>query len=146
MFWGCKIKDNKSVNLTSNGDCILTIKNICLKYSNKNDVICLYLKKDNNNDILLNQLNSSNKLFKKLNIVIDINKYKNYNLYIKGGKAEIHLIGCLQLKNKSDYIKNLKLYKNKDKNIELKSNNNLDDSFDSNNVDKLLKRKRSLSN
>jgi hypothetical protein len=52
----------------------------------------------------------------------------------------------LQLKNKSDYIKNLKLYKNKDKNIELKSNNNLDDSFDSNNVDKLLKRKRSLSN
>ena len=106
----------------------------------------MYLKIDNNNDILLNQLNSSNKLFKKLNIVIDINKYNNYNLYIKGGNAEIHLIGCLQLKNKFDYIKNLKLYKNKEKNIELKSNNNLDDSFDSNNVDKLLKRKRSLSN
>ena len=61
MFWGCKIKENKSVNLSSNGDCILTIKNICLKYANKNDVICLYLKNDNNNnDILLNQLNSSN--------------------------------------------------------------------------------------
>jgi len=142
MFWGCKIKENKSVNISSNGDCILTIKNICLKYANKNDVICLYLKNDNNNnDILLNQLNSSNNLFKKLNIVIDLNKYKKYNLYIKGGKAEIHLIGCLELKNKTDYIKNLKLNK-----IQEKSNNNLDDSFDSNNVDKLLKRKRSLSN
>ena len=147
MFWGCKIRENTPYKISSNGNCILKISNISLKFGPKDSKIKIHLSKEKNNkDIIISTLIQNNKEHEKINLIINLSEDDIYNIFITGGKAEVHLIGSLMLVNKKDLEKNKKLnQKNKKKKIINNEYDNLKAINDGDDIDQILERKRTLS-
>ena len=147
MFWGCKIRENTPYKIFSNGNCILKISNISLKFGPKDSKIKIHLSKEKNNkDIIISTLKQNNKEQEKINSIINLSEDDIYNIFITGGKAEVHLIGSLMLVNKKDLEKNKKLnQKNKKKKIINNEYDNLKAINDIDDIDQILERKRTLS-
>ena len=116
MFWGCKIRENTPYKIFSNGNCILKISNISLKFGPKDSKIKIHLSKEKNNkDIIISTLKQNNKEQEKINSIINLSEDDIYNIFITGGKAEVHLIGSLMLVNKKKLKKKKELNKKKKK-------------------------------
>ena len=117
MLWGCKIRENTPYEISANGRCVLRISNISLKFGPKDSIIKIHLKKKNdNNDILISTLKQNKKEEEKINSIINLSEDDIYNIYVSGGKAEVHLIGSLMLFDKKDLKRNkILLKKNKNK-------------------------------
>ena len=147
MFWGCKIRENTPYKISSNGNCILKISNISLKFGPKDSKIKIHLSKEKNNkDIIISTLKQNNKEQEKINSIINLSEDDIYNIFITGGKAEVHLIGSLMLVNKKDLEKNKELNKkNKKKKIIDNEYDNLKAINDIDDIDQILERKRTLS-
>ncbi len=147
MFWGCKIRENTPYKISSNGNCILKISNISLKFGPKDSKIKIHLSKEKNNkDIIISTLIQNNKEHEKINLIINLSEDDIYNIFITGGKAEVHLIGSLMLVNKKDLEKNKELNKkNKKKKIINNEYDNLKAINDGDDIDQILERKRTLS-
>lgn len=147
MFWGCKIDQFHPHNITSNGECILTINQICFSKETINNKepcqIILYIKK-NEIDYAICKLKKGIINFTRLNFHLFMNKDIKYQIYVKG-KGEIHLIGNMN-RTKNVKIKKEENLNNKDRNIQNQDLKYLeDDDNDLEEIERLLKRKRSLS-
>ena len=148
MFWGCKIDQFHPHNITSNGECILKINQICFSketISNKEPCqIILYIKK-NEIDYAICKLKKGIINFTRLNFHLFMNKDIKYQIYVKE-KGEIHLIGNMNRTKKVKIKKEEQNLNNKYKNIQNQDSKLLeDDDNDLEEIERLLKRKRSLS-
>jgi hypothetical protein len=148
MLWGCKIRENTPYEISANGRCVLRISNISLKFGPKDSIIKIHLKKKNdNNDILISTLKQNKKEEEKINSIINLSEDDIYNIYVSGGKAEVHLIGSLMLFDKKDLKRNKTLLK-KNKNKAHSINDeyeNLRAIKEEEDIDQILERKRTLS-
>ena len=147
MFWGCKIRENTPCKISSNGQCILKISNISLKFGPKDSKIKIHLSYEKHNkEIVISTLKQNSKEQEKINSIINLSEDDIYNIFITGGKAEVHLIGSLMLVNKKDLEKNKELNKkNKKKKIIDNEYDNLKAINDIDDIDQILERKRTLS-
>ena len=89
MFWGCKIRENTPYKISSNGNCILKISNISLKFGPKDSKIKIHLSKEKNNkDIIISTLIQNNKEHEKINLIINLSEDDIYNILLQEGKQK----------------------------------------------------------
>ena len=142
MFWGCKIDQWHPYSVTSNGDCVLTISQISFSKeaienpSTKSQEVILRNKE---NIFPICELKKGVNNFSKTNIVIHIDKDKRYQIKTNG-IAQVHLIGNIKRLKKAERNEYRGIEeKKKDKDLIKEEDIDLDE------LESLLKRKRSLS-